>query len=320
MMADESTAPLLDRASTPTLDRPSSPVEPPASSPLGRQRKNAKQPSLLSESTPLLRRGNDLPRYGGEEQPTSSSPAASHHSLLHEATYEVKGRPRWPLLLAIALLALAAVAIVASGFVVPSVVKEYAQEAAVFTPKEFSIESTTRIGVRARIKGEFRLDSSRVQKQSVRNIGRFVTGIARMVETSESEAQVYLPEYGNVFVGTASLPPVKLKIGDGQVNFVDILTDLRPGDVAGLRRVANDWLEGRIGQLRLKGTVTFMLKSGLLSLGSQVLSDIVSFDGKFSRETQIRIWSTLPQRKLTVQCRFHSPCTAGYQCNETKCT
>src|ERR1700722_16617539 len=101
-MADESTAPLLDRASrsrSPSLDRSSSPVKPPTSSPL----------NLLSESTPLLHRDDDLPRYGGEEQPRSSSPVSL------KATYEAKSRLRWPLLLAIALLTLAAVAIVASG-------------------------------------------------------------------------------------------------------------------------------------------------------------------------------------------------------------
>lgn len=166
-------------------------------------------------------------------------------------------------------------------FAAPAVVKRYAEEAAVFEPRDLSVESSTPEGIRARIQGEFTLDSSRVVSRHVRVLGRFATWIAREVETGQSEVQVYLPEYGDLLIGIASLPSIKVSIRDGHVNRLDFLADLSVGDVGGIRSVANDWLGGRIEHLRLRGTTTTHLKSGLLSLGMQTLSDILTFEGSF---------------------------------------
>lgn len=165
-------------------------------------------------------------------------------------------------------------------FAAPAVVKRYAEEAAVFEPRDLSVESSTPEGIRARIQGEFTLDSSRVVSRHVRVLGRFATWIAREVETGQSEVQVYLPEYGDLLIGIASLPSIKVSIRDGHVNRLDFLADLSVGDVGGIRSVANDWLGGRIEHLRLRGTTTTHLKSGLLSLGMQTLSDILTFEEK----------------------------------------
>ncbi|KAL1968834.1 hypothetical protein VTN77DRAFT_1195 [Rasamsonia byssochlamydoides] len=275
-MADESTTPLLDRASSSRHVSPHS-SSPPESfhSVRSTPPKRSRSFQLSSESTPLLqRREEDLPRYVTEARERSLSPASRDPLSVTPA----KGRSRWPTFVALACLTAAVLLTLAFGFVAPAAVKEYAEEAAVFRPQKVSLDSATLSGVRARVQGEFFLDSSRVPAKSVRDLGRLATWIAREIETGETDVQVYLPEDGNVLLGTASLPPLKLNIRDGYVNQVDVLTDLQLGDVGRIRRVANDWLEGRLGQLQIKGTATVSLKSGLLDLGTQVISDTLAFD------------------------------------------
>ncbi|KAL4921241.1 hypothetical protein BDW62DRAFT_175259 [Aspergillus aurantiobrunneus] len=165
------------------------------------------------------------------------------------------------------------------SFIVFAVVKQYVKEAAVFESTNLSIESATSEGLRARVQGDVLLDADRVQTTPIRNIGRFVTWIGREVETSQSEVNVYLPEYRNTLVGSASLPSIKIRIRNGYVNHLDFEADLVAGNVEGLRSVAIDWLEGKLGRLLLQGSATLHLKSGLLSLGEQTLIDSIIFEG-----------------------------------------
>lgn len=242
---------------------------------------------MSTESTPLLlHRDDEPPRYGSELDARSSPPVSRDSSPYRSTDRSTDGsdgskaRQRWPTYLAMAILSAAVLVILVLGFATPAIIKEYAEQAAVFRPTKLSINSTTADGIRARVQGDFVLDASRVRKKSVRDLGRFGTWIAREVETGESEVQVYLPEYGNVLIGTASLPSLKANIRDGHINHIDFLTDLAAGDIAGLRSIANDWLEGRLGQLRFKATTVVALRSGLLNLGTQVLSDAITFSGK----------------------------------------
>lgn len=152
---------------------------------------------------------------------------------------------RWPTIVALSILSLAVLTILGFGFAAPAVVEEYAKQALVFEPTKLSIDSFTGEGVVARIQGAFTLDGTRVRKKSVRDLGRAGTWIAREVESEESKLKVYLPEYGNLLLGTAKVPPVKVNIRDRHWNHIDILTELRPGNVKVVRRVAEDWLDGK---------------------------------------------------------------------------
>ena len=76
------------------------------------------------------------------------------------------------------------------------------------------------------------------------------------------------------------MPKVVVNIQNGVVTPIDFLTDLKAGSVDGLRQVANDWLEGRLGQLRVLGKADVTLKSGLLPLGSQSISESMVFEGQ----------------------------------------
>lgn len=264
-MADEASRPLLDDQA-----RPSSPE----------RASHSDQPrrsfELSSESTPLLhRRDDDLVTYGTERRSS--------------VTQETEGespkrtrRVRWPTIVSLALLTTGVLVILVFAFAAPAVVKEYAQEAAVFKPTALSIDSTTPDGVRARVQGDFVMEAGRVKTKSMRDFGRFATWIAREVETGPSNVDVYLPEYGNVLVGNAELPSIKVNIRNGHHNHVNFLTDLTAGDTKGLHSIAMDWIEGRLGRLSVKGRATLHLKTGLISLGTQTITDTITFEGQLT--------------------------------------
>jgi hypothetical protein len=213
------------------------------------QEQDVEHNPAATEQTPLL------PRRDGEDeldQPTTR-----------------KFKWRWPSLVALVLLILGGILIIILAFVAPGIVKEYAEQAIVVEPQSLSIDSFTASGVRTRIKASVRLDSSRVTQDPVRNLGRFFTYIASEVETGESDVEVSLPEYGNVVLGTAQVPPIRMSIRDGQWKFIDILVDVKPGHVDGLRSIANDWIDGRLGRLRVLAKAQVPLKSGLISIGRQ---------------------------------------------------
>lgn len=274
-MADEASQPLLDeQANAPSPDP--SPEIATRPDPRGSF-------ELSSESTPLLhRRDDDLVAYGTERNTSPAPSIESRRSGSPDGGASKKsGRVRWPTVLSLALLTTAILGILLSGFAAPAVVKEYAQEAAIFQPTALSIDSTTPDGVRARVQGDFVMDSTRVRSNSIRNLGRFATWIAREVETGESDVEVYLPEYGNILVGNAALPSIKVNIRNGHHTKVDFMTELTPGDIKGMRGIAMDWVEGRLGRLSIKGRATVHLKTGLINLGTQILTDTFTFEGEY---------------------------------------
>lgn len=220
-----------------------------------------------SENTPLLSRDE-------EERNHVTSASASNSLRSHQ-----KKPKRWPTIAALSVLSLAVLAILGLGFAAPAVVEEYAKEALVLEPTNVSIDSFTGEGVIARIQGKFTLDGTRVRRKSVRDLGRAGTWIAKEVESEESKLKVYLPEYGNLLLGTANIPPVKVNIRDRHWNHVDFLTELRPGNVKGVRRVAEDWLDGKLESLRVKGVATIPLKSGIFRLGTQTVEQSMRFGG-----------------------------------------
>jgi hypothetical protein len=92
--------------------------------------------------------------------------------------------------------------------------------------------------------------------------------------------EVYLPEYGNILVGMAAVPRVVVDIQNGHITPIDFLAELTPGDMDGIRQVANDWLEGRLDTIRILGKADIALKSGLIPLGVQTISESLIFEGQ----------------------------------------
>ncbi|KAL1302624.1 hypothetical protein AAFC00_002995 [Neodothiora populina] len=234
-----------------------------------------------SEYTPLLARPDGDEEEADEAQNDDSERSFSAAALLR--TFQGKhsrASRRWPSLLALLLLCLLVLLIIVFAFFAPAVVQQYAMQAATFEPTSLSIHSFTSDGVKARIQGDFTMDASKVKKKPVRDLGRFGTWIARKVETGQSQVQVILPEYGDIVLGTAEIPHLLLDIRNTHTTHIDVLADLHPGDVDGIRRMAVDWLDGRLGQLRVRGEASVPLKSGLLNLGRQTISQTLLFAGQ----------------------------------------
>ena len=243
--------------------------------------KHSQASTHSDESTPLIARTPNDRNYGDapEARASPSPDAASLHSLQDGEEQSSKQRRRWPTIVALSILSIVVVAILGLGFAAPAVVEEYSKQALVFEPTDLSIDSFTSTGVKARIKGDFTLDASRVQKKPVRDLGRAGTWIAKAVESKPSKVKVYLPEYDDILLGTASVPSIVVDIRNGHVTHVDILTELEAGDVPGIRRIANDWIDGKLGQLEVQGKAKVALKSGIFGFGTQSISETMLFKG-----------------------------------------
>lgn len=232
------------------------------------------------ETTPLLSSAAETPRYDGEHDDTTGS-IRSHRSqpASTQAANDKKAR-RWPSFIAMGLLGLIMVAIIALAFIVPDAVQEYAQQAAVLEPTNLSLDSITTDGVRARIQAKFRLDGSRVQNDHVRRIGKATTWIANSIGTEETTVAVSLPEYSDALLGTAVVPPLTINLREGYTTLLDFVTEISPGNVEGIRAIANEWLEGRLDTLRLKGATDLTLKSGIIPLGTHNIVETMVFEGQ----------------------------------------
>ncbi|KXJ96897.1 hypothetical protein Micbo1qcDRAFT_3940 [Microdochium bolleyi] len=246
-------------------------------------RKPGSEREVSSESTPLLSNSADSPRYDGAEDDAPSADATPNgHNVAGSDTSSLrsvkKSSRRWPSYIAASLLALVIIAIAILAFIVPDAVQEYSEQAAVIEPTNLSLESITTDGVRARIQGNFRLDGSRVANEHVRRIGKATLWLAGQLGTEETKITVRLPDYDNVVLGSAIVPPLVIGLREGEVTELDFVTDLAAGDLNGVRTIANEWLEGRLSSIRLRGMADLTLKSGLIPLGTHAVADTVVFE------------------------------------------
>ncbi|KAH7040451.1 uncharacterized protein B0I36DRAFT_233805 [Microdochium trichocladiopsis] len=237
-----------------------------------------------SESTPLLADSEAAPRYdGAEDDAPQHDDTAEGHDVAPSGADSIsstkkKSPRRWPSYIAASILALLVIAIAILAFIVPDAVQEYSEQAAVIEPTNLSLESITANGVRARIQGNFRLDGSRVANEHVRRIGSTALWLAGQLGSEETQITVRLPDYENIVLGSAVVPPLVLGLKEGQVTQLDFVTDLTTGDLNAVRTIANEWLEGRLKSIRLKGVADLTLKSGLIPLGTHTVTDTVVFE------------------------------------------
>ncbi|KAI0804964.1 hypothetical protein GGR55DRAFT_309027 [Xylaria sp. FL0064] len=237
-------------------------------------------PHESTESTPLLSSNSATSGYNGNavEPERDSASVRSHHSH-SPSTHDTKKKSRrWPSFVAMGILGCVAIAIIVLAFIVPDAVQEYAQQAAVIEPTSLSIDSITPDGVRARIQANFRLDGSRVENDHVRRIGRASTWVANQLGSEQAKIDVYVPDYDNILLGSATIPPLVVSLRDGVTTQFDFIADVRPGSVEGMRTIANDWLDGRLDKLRLSGKTDLSLKTGLIPLGTHTVSETLVFE------------------------------------------
>ncbi|KAL7937454.1 hypothetical protein V8C35DRAFT_292569 [Trichoderma chlorosporum] len=222
----------------------------------------------VTESSPLL---SDADHHESEEDESDS---------LNRSPSKSESRLRWPSIIAIAVLAALTVVVMVLGFLVPPAVKSYAENAAVLEPTGLSLESLTPDGVRARIQASFKLDGSRVKDDTARRLGRLATSIVRKLDTEETKVRVHLPNYENALLGSAVVPPLSINLVDGQTTVLDFVADLSPGDAESLRQIANDWLDGKLQQVKVTGSAALSLKTGILPLGTHDIVESMVFEAK----------------------------------------
>ncbi|KJZ80411.1 hypothetical protein HIM_00261 [Hirsutella minnesotensis 3608] len=262
---------------------------------------------------PSTERSPLLPREVEDEQPQESTRLLSewqHHDndteehddptpAVNKKLAKVKSRWRWPSIIAILVLAALVVVIIVLGFLTPPAVKQYVENAAVLEPTSLFLESLTADGVRARIQANVRLDASRVSDDNARRIGRFVTGIMRKLEAESTKVDVRLPHYQNALFGTAVVPPLILDLVDGHNNELDFVADIVPGDAEILRKMVNEWLDGKLETVKLTGAAALRLKSGIFPLGSHNMVESMVFEAK-----QI---PSIPEYKIQNLTFFDAP-------------
>ena len=270
---------MSENPSSPPLGAKDSRRPPSYSSKSSKASKRSNNSQHPHESSPLL--GDIRDRQGNNDDLThEESTAASSLRSLQDGGSSKKRSRRWPSIIAFTVLCLIMIVILGLGFAGPEIADEYAREAMVFEPTSLSIDSFTSTGVNARIQGDFKLDGSRVHRKPVRDLGRVGTWIAKAVESKRSLFKVFLPEYDNILLGTAVIPPVVVNIREGITTHVNFVAELSVGDLNGLRQMANAWLDGRIGSLRIQGVADVSLKSGIIGLGTHRISETVVLAGK----------------------------------------
>ena len=219
-----------------------------------------------SESTPLLARTQS--EGHGDVQGQSESQAAA------------QSKRRWPSVIALGILSILMISIMFVGFFVPQAMQEYAVQATT-VDIDSVVPEFTPTGARARVRATFSLRSSRVQNSLVRRVGVLGTWIAREVETGESQLKVTLPEYGDVLLGTAQIPPIKVNIRNGYKTHLDFAADLQaPSNADGIQSLADDWLKGMLDHLKVIGEVSLQLRSGIIRLPSQNILQAITIQGK----------------------------------------
>ncbi|KAI1765820.1 hypothetical protein GGR53DRAFT_488432 [Hypoxylon sp. FL1150] len=268
MAAEEESSPLLSSTSTSKTTSTSH-----------KQTVNTKR-SVTSESTPLLSSSSSTARYDGEADEHDREEAISTEPRPSDAasSRSTKKSRRWPSFIAMGILGIVVIVIIVLAFIVPEAVQEYAQQAAVIEPTNLALESITTNGVRARIQANFYLDGSRVTNDHVRRVGRATTWVAYQLESDQTKVNVRLPEYDNVLLGSAVVPPLVVNLRDGDVTSFDFVAEIIPGDVEGIRIIANEWLEGRLEKLRLNGEADLSIKSGIVPLGTHTISESLVFE------------------------------------------
>lgn len=243
----------------------------------------SRERSGSTESTPLLSSSSATPRYDGDIDEHDENAALldqSNRTDGQSLALAIKPTRRWPSFVAMGVLAAAVIAIIVLAFIVPEAVQEYSEQAAVVEPTNLALDSITPTGVRARIQAKFHLDGSKVSNPNVRNIGRAVTWVAYQLESKETKVDVRLPDYNNILLGSAIVPPLLVNLRDGDTTQFDFVIDITPGDLEGIRIIAKEWLDGTLDSLRLDGQADVTVKSGIFPLGTHFISESLVFEGQ----------------------------------------
>lgn len=229
-------------------------------------------PAEPDETTTLLGQGNGRLRGDARERNVSAGELTGTPPQDHGELQSSIRLARLPSLVALILLSIAIIVILVVAFILPQIVEQYAMQAVKVEPTGLKIITIASWGVLAHVTANFEMDANRVPRKLVRGIGRFGTWIAKEVETGETMVTVSIPEYGDAQIGSALVPPLKVNVRHGHITPLEFTTTLKPGSQSIVGSIANDWLAGSFNSLGIHGTADVPIKSGILSLGTQSIS------------------------------------------------
>lgn len=241
---------------------------------------------LISEETPLLGPSIRPPLYNSASSacPVHTSPLpprpptpTPHPPSLPLASSSTPRR--WSSMIALVLLCISAVGILSLGFFAPAAAAKYVKEAITLDVSSLSVESFTDCGIRARVQATVAVDASRVRNSAIRTFGRVGTWLARKVTVKDPKVYVYLLGYGGSLLGTATAPSMVIDIRNGRTTPIDFISEVETGPLDVIQRLANDYINGRLKLVRMRGEADIPLKSGLLSLGTRRIFEEMAFEG-----------------------------------------
>ncbi|TQV91477.1 pre-rRNA processing protein [Cordyceps javanica] len=233
----------------------------------------------IAESEPLLS-GDSVAADTSYGSQTVTNDAASDAPSSQAPLKPHQSKRRWPSLVAMLLLGSVVIVVIVLGFLVPPAIQTYIEKAVVLEPTGLSLDSISFTGIRARVQGNFRMDPARVEDDTARRIGRIAMRIMRTVAAEQTHIKLYVPGYGDAMVGSAVVPPLDLNLVDGQNTFIDVVTDMKLGDNASIKKIVNDWLTGKISELEVKTATALQLKSGFIPLGTHDIVESMVLEAK----------------------------------------
>lgn len=188
-----------------------------------------------------------------------------------------KRRWRWPSIIALTTLLVIIIAIIIFAFIAPSVLREYAQQAAEIDTPRFALEEVSKDSVKIRVKVDGRLNADKVKGGFTRNIGRFATALGGRVSAGATTVSIISDSHKTLAL--VSLPPQALNIRNGKWNHLDVPSEIEPKDLEAIKKLAQDALRGDMEELALTGAANIPLKVRGISLGTHAFSEKVTFEG-----------------------------------------
>lgn len=236
---------------------------------------------IAAESEPLLAGDSNGagPSYGSQA-PADDAASEAPSSSSQAPAKPTKSKRRWPSLVAMLLLGIVVITVIVLGFLLPPAVQTYIEKAVVLEPTALSLDSISLTGIKARVQGNFRMDATRVEDPTARRIGRIAMSIMRTVGAEQTHVKLFVPNYDNAMVGSATVPPLTLNLVDGQITLIDVVADLSLGDNASIKKIVNDWLTGKISELEVKTATALQLKSGFIPLGTHDVVESLVLEGQ----------------------------------------
>ncbi|EPS37057.1 hypothetical protein H072_9344 [Dactylellina haptotyla CBS 200.50] len=248
-------------------------------------------------NTPRLRTSENSTRdgydsHGYDTFPTERSRliAPSSPSLLSQSdadpTLPVRTdheRPKQPqnssrvLIITLGLLCFLMMSILFIGFLLPEVAQEYSKTAADLRLSSLSLDSFTQSGARVRVRARVAMNATKVKGFLPRSVGILAGSVARQVKLGSSEVSLYLPEYPDGMIGTVVFPDIVVNLGNGQATDIDMLCDIVPGHLDGVKPALSDYLAGKIHSIRVQGESDIPVRSGILPLGTHRIVQEVIF-------------------------------------------